>query len=248
MTENQPTPATEDTLPDLPTAEAMLPPPSALRVSFSTALVLLVFTVLFTGLMAGAYLTTRPMIEASAQAEKLRLVTEVLPAAEFDNAPLEDFVEVPALEALGSKGPTRIYRARRAGQPAGLIFEAATDHGYSGTVRLLLALRPDGRLAGVRVIEHRETPGLGDYIDIRKDKRKADPWVRQFDERAFDPAAAGDWRVKKDGGVIDARTGATISARAVTDAVAKALAFAVPRHEALFAAAGGSRWSPPAGE
>lgn len=241
MTENKE--AAEEALPEIPPPEALMPPPSALRVSFSTALVLLVFTVLFTGLMAGAYLTTRPVIEASALAEKLRLVTEVLPATEFDNAPLEDFVEVPPLEALGSKGPTRIYRARRAGRPAGLIFEAATEHGYSGTVRLLLALRADGRLAGVRVIEHRETPGLGDYIDIRKDKRKADPWVRQFDDRAFDPAAAGDWRVKKDGGAIDARAGATISARAVTDAVAKALAFAVPQRDALFAAPHGSLWS-----
>lgn len=240
--------AAEEALPEIPPPEALMPPPSALRVSFSTAAVLLVFTVLFTGLMAGAYLTTKPVIEASAQAEKLRLVTEVLPAAEFDNAPLEDFVEVPALDALGGKGPTRIYRARRAGQPAGLIFEAATDHGYGGTVRLLLALRADGRLAGVRVVDHRETPGLGDYIDIRKDKRKTDPWVRQFDDRAFDAATAGDWHVKKDGGAIDARAGATISARAVTDAVAKALAFAVPRRDALFAAAHGSRWLPPAGE
>lgn len=234
--------------PEMPPPEVVMPPPSALRMSLSTAAVLLVFTVLFTGLMSGAYVSTRPVIEASIEAEKLQLVGEVLPPAEYDNAPLQDAVTVPPLAALGTDVPSQVFRARKAGQPAALIFEAVAPDGYSGQIKLLLAVRADGQLAGVRVIEHHETPGLGDYVDIRKDKQKANPWVRQFDNQRFDPAAPRDFSLKKDGGRFDYRTGATISARAVTNAVARAMAFAVAHRAALFTATRGTQWSPAAQE
>jgi Na+-translocating ferredoxin:NAD+ oxidoreductase subunit G len=199
--------------------------PSTFVVSARTGVILIVFTVAFTAPMALTYFATRDTIAASAQEEKMKLVNEVLPPHEYDNALLEDYVEIPAMPALGTREPTRLYRARKDGKPAGLVIEAIAPDGYSGQIRLLLGVKPNGEVAGVRVTQHKETPGLGDYIDIRKDKNKARPWITQFNGQRYDPSAPERWRVKKDGGRFDQVTGATISGRAVTGAVGRALAF-----------------------
>jgi electron transport complex protein RnfG len=116
-----------------------------------------------------------------------------------------------------------------------LVFEAAALNGYSGEIRLILAVQADGRLAAVRVTSHKETPGLGDYIDPKKDKNKTQPWIAQFNGRNFSDTPREKWRVKKDGGVFDQRAGATISARAVTNATGRALAWVLERADALYA-------------
>ncbi|MCX8087360.1 MAG: electron transport complex subunit RsxG [Rhodocyclaceae bacterium] len=220
------------------------PPPAedAWRVSLRTAAILLLFTLVFTGLMAEVHELTSPAIEATLQEAKRRLIHEVLPASDFDNDLLADAIELPPLPALGLAEQSRLYRARRAGAPVALVLEAATPEGYSGEIRLILAVRADGHLAGVRVTRHKETPGLGDYIDPKKDKHKAAPWIRQFDGRHLGDTPLEKWRVKKDGGVFDARAGATISARAVTHATARALAWASERAARLFALPPGSRY------
>jgi len=84
------------------------------------------------------------------------------------------------------------------------------------------------------VTQHKETPGLGDYIDPKKDRNKQQPWIRQFDGVGFDSVLGGRWKVKKDGGRFDQRAGATISARAVTNASGRALLWAHERSAKLF--------------
>lgn len=223
------------------TQEALLgKPTSPLKVSLTTAAMLLLFTTIFTGLMAAAYLNTRAPIAASAEAEKLQRVTEILPTSDFDNAPLQDAITLPASPLLGTKTPTPLYRARKGGQPAAVIFEAVAPDGYSGNIRLLLAVRANGELAGVRVVEHRETPGLGDYIDPRKDKNKTSPWIRQFDQHSLSTLPNERWTVKKDGGEFAYYTGATISARAVSKATGRAVEFATKNMAQLFATQTGS--------
>ncbi|MBL8491061.1 MAG: RnfABCDGE type electron transport complex subunit G [Rhodocyclaceae bacterium] len=214
--------------------------PSALRISIRTAVILLLFSLVFTGLMAGTYSLTRPLVEASAQQEKLRLIGEVLAEGSYDNDLLADRLVLPAQAALGQDVESVLYRARKGGEPVALVFEAAAPDGYSGRIGLLLAVRADGRLSSVRVTGHRETPGLGDYIDPKKDKDKARPWITQFDGLGFDTVPKAQWRVRKDGGRFDQRVGATISARAVTNATGRALAWAVDRRERLFAAEAGA--------
>jgi electron transport complex protein RnfG len=213
---------------------------SALTVSVRTSLVLLGFTLSFTLLMAAVFDATKETIAASAEAEKMKLMNEVLAPAEYDNALLADYVELPAVAALGSSAPSKLYRARRQGQPVALLFEAVAPDGYSGRIRLLLAMRTDGHIAAVRVMEHKETPGLGDYIDIRKDKNKARPWITQFNGAGLDTVPVQRWKVKKDGGAFDQVTGATISARAVTNAVGRALPYVFEYREKLFSAPTGS--------
>ncbi|MDT3735972.1 MAG: electron transport complex subunit RsxG [Denitratisoma sp.] len=211
---------------------------NAARASLRTAAILTVFTAVFTTLMAATYKATKPAIDASAEAEKMKLVGEVLPAALYDNALLADWVDVAPRAGLGlaaQDDPVRLFRARKAGAPAALVFEAVAPDGYGGRIRLLVAVGADDRVIGVRVVSHKETPGLGDYIDPKKDRNKASPWIRQFDARGFGEVAAADWKVSKDGGRFDARTGATISARAVTNAVRRALQFAAGHRDSLYA-------------
>ncbi len=214
--------------------------PSIVKISARTAAVLLLFTLTFTTLMSVTYLTTRDTIAASAEAEKLRLIGEVLPSDAYDNDLLKDYVDLPATAELGLAQPSRAYRARRSGEPVALVFEAAAPDGYSGRIGLLLAVRMSGasnELVAVRVTEHKETPGLGDYIDPRKDKNKERPWIRQFENQGFASLPAAQWRVKKDGGHFEQRSGATISARAVTNAVARAMQWAEAHRQSLLAGA-----------
>ena len=212
--------------------------PTAVRVSLRTAAILTTFTEVFTALMAVTYQATKPAIEASAEEEKMKLVGEVLPADLYDNTLLGDYISVAPRAELGLEAqddPVRLFRARKAGAPAALVFEAVAPDGYSGRIRLILAVGADNRLVGVRVVSHKETPGLGDYIDPKKDRNKAAPWIRQFDGNGFAQVPADEWRVKKDGGRFDARAGATISARAVTHAVRRALQFAIANRDKLYA-------------
>jgi electron transport complex protein RnfG len=207
---------------------------SAATMAIRTAVILFAFVIVFTALLAGAYQWTRPAILASAAAEKMKLIGEVLPRDLYDNDLLKDTVELPPTPELGLDDTTPVYRARKGGQPAALVLEAVAPDGYSGKIRLVVAVRADGSLSGVRVIAHKETPGLGDYIEPKKDKKRERPWITQFDGQSLTSIGDREWRVKKDGGRFDANAGATITPRAVVKAVHKALKFAEANRERLF--------------
>ena len=208
---------------------------SVLRISLRTAANMLAFTLVFTALMAGTYKATEPLVAASLLAEKLRLIGEVLPPGEYDNDLMADAIMLPPQRSLGLDDETWIWRARKQGAPAALVFEAAAPDGYSGRIGLIVAVAADGKLIALRVTAHKETPGLGDYIDPKKDKNKTRPWITQFSKLDFDSVPPKKWRVKKDGGRFDQMSGATISARAVTNASGRALAWAVENRDKLFA-------------
>ncbi len=208
---------------------------SATGMAVRTAAILFIFVIVFTGLLSGVYLWTKPAIEASAAEEKMKLADEVLPRSEYDNALLADALTLPPTPELGLADPTTLYRARLGKQPAALVFEAVAPDGYAGKVRLIIAVRADGRVAGVRVTQHKETPGLGDYVEIKKDKNKARPWITQFNGMALATAVDRDWKVKKDGGSIDYYAGATVTPRAVAKAVLKAVKWAEANRDQLFA-------------
>lgn len=212
------------------------------RISVRTAAIMLAFTLMFTGLMAGTYKLTAPMVAASALAEKQRLIGEVLPTTMHDNDLMKDAITLAPSKALGLDDDTRLWRARRNGDPVALVLETATMTGYSGRIGLIVAVGADGRLLAVRVTAHRETPGLGDYIDPKKDRNKARPWITQFNGLGLDTVPRDKWRVKKDGGRFDQMSGATISARAVTNASGRALAWTVENRDKLFSLPPDSRF------
>jgi len=209
--------------------------PGVFRISARTAGIMLAFTLVFTALMAGTYKATAPMVAASALAEKQRLIGEVLPGTLYDNDLMADAITLAPQKALGLDDETRLWRARKNGVPVALVLEAAAADGYSGRIGLIVAVAADGRLIAVRVTAHKETPGLGDYIDPKKDRNKSRPWINQFNNLGFDSVPQNKWRVKKDGGRFDQMSGATISARAVTRASGRVLAWAVDHKDRLFA-------------
>ena len=215
--------------------------PTAAVMAVRTAIILLIFVVVFTSLLAAAYQWTRPAIEAATAAEKMKLVSEVLPRELYDNDPLQDSVRLAASVALGVDEASSAYRARRGGKVSALVLEAVAPDGYAGKIRLLLAVAADGTLLGVRVTQHKETPGLGDYIEPRKDKNKERPWIRQFDGLSLAAVSDREWRVKKDNGRFDSLAGATITPRAVIKAVHKALQYVAENREQLFAVSPGEQ-------
>ncbi len=200
-----------------------------LREALSTALTLLVFSVVGAALLSGAYTLTRPAIQASELAEKLALIAQTLPPGSFDNDLVGDARPLPVNALLGLKRPGQSYVARKAGNTTAVVLEAAAPDGYAGEIRLLVGIHADGRIAGVRVTAHRETPGLGDTIEIAKNR-----WITQFDGHGLGDTPDKDWQVRKDGGRFDYMAGATITPRAVVKATHKALQyFAAHRDELL---------------
>ena len=133
-------------------------------------------------------------------------------------------------DLLGNKQPTIANRARINNEPAAVIIEAIAHDGYSGDIKLLIAIKADGSISGVRVLAHKETPGLGDYIDIAKDN-----WIKLFDNESLLKTSEPQWKVKKDGGEFDYLAGATITPRAVVKAVHKALQYFEANKQSLFA-------------
>ena len=196
---------------------------TALTQARRSALTLLAFAVVASAILASTYWLTRDTVLANEHAAKLALLQQVLPS-DYDNQPLSDTVALSPVEAkrLGHDQPAVIHLARRQGQVVAYAFETIAPNGYSGKIRLLLGVDAQGQLLGVRVVSHKETPGLGDYIDLAKSD-----WAQQFTGQSWQgPAAAvGYWKVKKDGGAFDYMTGATISARAVTSCVGRAVAW-----------------------
>ncbi|MCX7193971.1 MAG: RnfABCDGE type electron transport complex subunit G [Proteobacteria bacterium] len=146
------------------------------KASFHTALNLAVFALIGTAILAFTYAQTHDRIAQSEEAEKLKLISQIVPHDLFDNDIIKDTLDVKPDALLGNEDTTTAYRARLQDKPSVLVLEAVAPDGYSGKIALLIAIRDNGELAGVRVVAHKETPGLGDYIDISRSN-----WIKGFD-------------------------------------------------------------------
>ena len=195
-----------------------------------TAAIMLAFAFIGTLLLASVFDVTRAPIEASEKAARLSLFKEILPAENYDNDLLASRVTIAPNALLGNRLPSIANVAKQQQQTAGVILEAIAHDGYSGDIKLLIAIRADGSISGVRVLAHKETPGLGDYIDIAHGN-----WIKLFDNESLEKTAAEKWQVKKDGGQYDYMVGATITPRAVVKAVKQALQFYQQNKQTLFA-------------
>ena len=165
---------------------------------------------------------------ANEKSHLLHSLQEIMPESLYDNDILKDTKAVTH-ELLGDEKPKTVYIARRQGTPIGAVITMLAPDGYNGPIKLLVGILTDGRIAGVRVIGHRETPGLGDKIEIARD-----PWIGKFEGRSLGDPPAGKWAVKYDGGVFDQFTGATITPRAVVAAVRRSLLYFAEHKEELF--------------
>jgi electron transport complex protein RnfG len=184
------------------------------------AVVLAAAAVAAFGLVAVVHEVTRDQIAATGHARELARFDQVLGGKLHDNDLLADSVTLRDPELLGTAGTITAYRARLQGEPVAVVFEFVAPDGYSGDIRLLLAVAPDGTVLGVRVVAHRETPGLGDFIDVRRSD-----WIERFTGKSTRNPPLARWRVRKDGGEFDQFTGATITSRAVVGSLGRALEF-----------------------
>ena len=164
-------------------------------------------------LVTGVWLITRPAIEASERNWLEQQLQAVLEEVQFDNSPGTDIKSLKT-----NSNDIKIYRARLNGIPTAAIYDTVTGAGYSGAIRMLIGVDTNREITGVRIVSHRETPGLGDAIEISKSD-----WIRGFNNISLQKLRPEQWRVKKDGGRFDQFTGATITPRAVVNAIHETL-------------------------
>lgn len=204
--------------------------PEISRSMLKNALVLGLFAIVTVGLVAVLQQATAERIANAEREAQVRALSEILPQGSYDNHLLDNSIQLHN-PLLGSKSPQTAYIALKDGKPSAVILRATAPDGYSGAIHLLIGIQADGRLAGVHVLGHRETPGLGDKIELAKST-----WIRSFDGKSLSNPGEDGWAVKKDRGEFDQFAGATITPRAVVRAVHKALQYFDANQEQLFAA------------
>jgi electron transport complex protein RnfG len=181
------------------------------------------------GLVAVTHDLTDAKIAENQRQAMLSMLRAIVPEERMANDPLQDKIVVSDPDLLGAP-ETEVYRVRDGEEPVALVLKPIVPDGYAGPIKLLVSVLHDGSLGGVRVIEHHETPGLGDKIEERKD----DWIVEQFNGRSLGEPPIDDWTVKRDGGAFDQFTGATITPRSVVKAVKGTLMFVERHGEALY--------------
>jgi electron transport complex protein RnfG len=182
-------------------------------------LTLAFFGVLMTGMTALVNLLTKPTIAHQAMLSQKSLFDQVIPASVYDNNMQQECYNVTN-DSLGTETPHRMYLARKSGQPVAAVVETTAPDGYSGAIQLLVAADFHGKVYGTRVLEQHETPGLGDKIEVR-----ISDWIKSFANQTINGANDPRWAVKKDGGMFDQFTGATITPRAVVRSVKRTALF-----------------------
>lgn len=164
---------------------------------------------LCTAISAGIFFLTKDKIDAVMAAQQRELLLQVIPQDYFNNNLLESAV-IPQDKNL--VGIQKIYFAKKDGNVSAYAYETTAPDGYSGDIRLLVGLDPKGEILGIRVIEHHETPGLGDKIELRISN-----WILNFTHQSINEHNLNEWAVKKDGGRFDQFSGATITPRTVVN-------------------------------
>ncbi len=194
------------------------------------------FAVLTAGLIAFTQLNTAERIVAQEKLSRSKALYEIVPLAEHDNALLDDAFWINA-KALGLDEPAEVFVAKQNGKATTLLLPVIAPQGYTGPIRLIVGISVSGNIAGVRVLSHKETPGLGDKIEVKKSD-----WIHGFDDKSLLNTSEEQWQVKKDGGSFDQLTGATITPRAIVTAVYQALKFFDEHKERLLSQEAGSHY------
>ncbi|MEI6986111.1 MAG: electron transport complex subunit RsxG [Rhodospirillaceae bacterium] len=180
------------------------------------AVILSSFCTGFGLLLALTHQITAADIRLRAAEDLQNSLTQVIPPGLHDKNPAANIVTIPISEA--SRQVT-VFRATKAGKVTAVAFELRGS-GYGGEIRLMLGLDAEGRILGVRTLQHKETPGLGDKIDLIKSD-----WITRFTGLSLNSPPPDKWKVKKDGGQFDQFSGATITPRGVIGAIRGGLEF-----------------------
>lgn len=185
-----------------------------------SSLVLGVFSLIGIGLVSLTYEVTHEKIAENERLFVLKSLRELVPENSHDNDLLNDSILIASPNQFSDKHPVTVYKAFKNNQLIAIIVAPTAPDGYNGSIKLLIAIKENGELIGVRAVSHHETPGLGDAIDTNKSQ-----WVYDFNGLSLANRPLRLWRVKKDGGEFDQFTGATVTPRAVVKIVLKTLQY-----------------------
>lgn len=196
-----------------------------------SGITLAVIAGLCTALVALTYTATAARIEANEQAWLERSLQPALSGLFFDSGVTESMMTIPPPHDLPGSEAAIVYRVYAEDTPVAALFVVSARDGYAGPIRVLVGIDVGGAVTGVHVLEHRETPGLGDRVESGKSD-----WVQQFDGRSLvDPSPSG-WAIKRDGGQFDQLTGASVTPRAIVKAIRDTLLYFEAHREEVFIA------------
>lgn len=190
---------------------------------------LALFAFITAGVIALTQQTTADRIEFNIAEAQAKALYEITPKDSVDNDLLNDYLSITPdpendLHNIRLLGPldkhAKIFFAKMDNKVHTLIYPTIAPDGYTTLIKLLVGIKMDGTLSGVRIVDHKETPGLGDKIELKKSD-----WVLSFEGKSLTIPDIEKWKVQKDGGDFDQFTGATITPRAVVNAVKNTLAF-----------------------
>jgi len=184
------------------------------------AIGLSIFAVVTAGIIAVTQMLTAEKIIANINTAKSKALYEILPLESHDNVLLNDTLIITDSSLVADEGEGEAFIARKGDKAIAVILPAIAPNGYTGKIHSIVGILADGSIAGVRVIQHRETPGLGDKVELKKS-----PWVLSYNGKSLNDPTPDNWHVKKDGGTFDQFTGATITPRAVLNSVHAALEY-----------------------
>ena len=189
----------------------------------------MLFAVIGAALVGLTFTQTEDDIKHNEELTLLKKLNNIIPADSYDNDLLQDIITLKANPLLGTDEQSLAYRARKNKKNVAVVFSSIAPNGYNGPIHLLVGIRADGVLAGVRVVKHRETPGLGDVVSSTHSD-----WILGFDGKSLSNPEQKGWKVKRDGGIFDQFTGATITPRAVVKAIHNALLYFDQNQATLF--------------
>jgi electron transport complex protein RnfG len=195
----------------------------------TTALLLMIFAIIGSAIVGLTYENTYERIKLNEERVLLRKLNTILSPSEYDNDLLVDQIALEKDSLLGTSEASKAYLAYKNNEPVAIVLSPVAPDGYSGPINLLVGIYHDGRIAGVRVVKHRETPGLGDSVESQRSD-----WILGFDDKSLENPTPKKWKVKRDGGEFDQFTGATITPRAVVKAVHSALLYFQQHRKELF--------------
>ncbi|MDP1771928.1 MAG: electron transport complex subunit RsxG [Methylobacter sp.] len=187
------------------------------KLEFQTG-VLAGFALIASVLLGVTNCSTEGTIQRRLDEDLKKSLEEVVPAALYDNDMLLDTLNIPSAEYNIGANETTVYIAKKSGQVSAVCFKFTAPDGYSGAINMIMGIDRDGNILGVRVLSHKETPGLGDKIEVAKSD-----WILNFVGRSLDNLAPAKWAVKKDGGEFDQFAGATITPRKSVQAIYRGL-------------------------
>jgi len=187
------------------------------KLEFQTG-ILAGFALLASVLLGVTNCSTEGTIQRRLDEDLIKSLEEVVPAALHDNDMLQDTLTIPSAEYNIGANETTVYLAKQAGKVTAVCYKFIAPDGYSGAINMIMGIDRDGNILGVRVLNHKETPGLGDKIEVAKSD-----WILKFVGRSLDNLTPAQWAVKKDGGEFDQFAGATITPRKSVQAINRGL-------------------------